>query len=172
MNQRQSVYSLWIINKSGGLVYDKVWLLIFHHSFFLCCVFELAFALHRHASTQTPAQNFLDSKALEVNALLKISGLFHGMHAISKQLAGSLPGDAERGGIECIEADGFRFQCFESMSGIKFLCSTDPHFARASDVCLRVYKPLVHHAHTPPPPLFPPSHSFSSACTASTPTTC
>eukprot|EP01063_Lacrimia_lanifica_P000997 TRINITY_DN10479_c0_g3_i1.p2 TRINITY_DN10479_c0_g3~~TRINITY_DN10479_c0_g3_i1.p2 ORF type:complete len:154 (+),score=59.24 TRINITY_DN10479_c0_g3_i1:107-568(+) len=99
------IYSLWIINKSGGLVYSK---------------------------------DFRATKALEVNMLLKIAGMFHAMHAISKQFAPQSTAD-ECSGIETIEADGFRFSCFESASGVKFCCSTAPELTNASAFLEAVY---------------------------------
>ena len=68
-----------------------------------------------------------------MNALLQISGMFHGMHAISKQLSQDRQ---ECTGIERIEADGFNFHCYESLTGIKFLCSANTNFSRSKEVCV------------------------------------
>eukprot|EP01064_Diplonema_japonicum_P022524 TRINITY_DN32460_c0_g1_i1.p1 TRINITY_DN32460_c0_g1~~TRINITY_DN32460_c0_g1_i1.p1 ORF type:complete len:159 (+),score=11.56 TRINITY_DN32460_c0_g1_i1:35-478(+) len=103
-HNKANIFSLWIINKSGGLVYNK---------------------------------DFVGKAQLEVNALLKISGMFHGMHAISKEFAPQIPGEC--GGIEVIEADGFKFFCFESATGIKFLCSTESSFHNATAFLEAVY---------------------------------
>ncbi|KAJ9466872.1 Trafficking protein particle complex subunit 4 [Diplonema papillatum] len=101
---KANILSLWIVNKSGGLVYNR---------------------------------DFLGSKALDTNACLKLAGMFHGMHAISKQLS---PNPADCSGIEVLEAEGFKFFCFESASGVKLLCSTEPSFHNAKAFLEGVYK--------------------------------
>eukprot|EP01059_Diplonema_ambulator_P016378 TRINITY_DN2783_c0_g1_i4.p1 TRINITY_DN2783_c0_g1~~TRINITY_DN2783_c0_g1_i4.p1 ORF type:complete len:112 (+),score=6.07 TRINITY_DN2783_c0_g1_i4:171-506(+) len=69
--------------------------------------------------------------------------MFHGMHAISKEFAPQVPGLSvdpnDCGGIEVIEADGFKFFCFESATGIKFLCSTEPSVHNATNFLESVY---------------------------------
>eukprot|EP01012_Entosiphon_sulcatum_P046112 TRINITY_DN61801_c0_g1_i1.p2 TRINITY_DN61801_c0_g1~~TRINITY_DN61801_c0_g1_i1.p2 ORF type:complete len:142 (+),score=31.02 TRINITY_DN61801_c0_g1_i1:66-491(+) len=84
------IHVMWIINKTGGLIYNKV--------------FQPGLA------------------ELTPNVSLKLSGSFFTQHAIAMQLS-PVPGC---GGIDCIEAEGFKLWCLETPTGIKFIVITDP----------------------------------------------
>jgi len=112
-----TVLSLIIINKAGGLIYNR--------------------------SFQDEGLN-----KLSTNDYLVFAGTFHGVHAITARLdpTQSLRGAAAAmasgaaglrsrpeppGGLEVIESDTFRLQCFDTMTGTKFLIFTEPGAAYA-----------------------------------------
>ena len=75
---------LFIINRSGGLVFNK------------------------NLSSGAPQ--------LSINDCLRLGSTFHGLHAIATQIA-----PVESQGIEKLETDTFRLQCFQSLTGVKFV---------------------------------------------------
>ncbi|GLD94468.1 hypothetical protein PINS_up003079 [Pythium insidiosum] len=77
------LHSLYIINKSGGLIYQL----------------DLSSAAPRLSS----------------NDHLRLGSTFHSMHAIAV-----LAAPVASGGIESLETDTFRLQCFQTPTGIKF----------------------------------------------------
>jgi len=97
------VFALIIINKAGGLIYQK----------------DFAEGLNK----------------LSINDYLVLAGTFHGVHAITTRLnptgntAPRLPTDERPdppSGIEVLETSSFRLQCFQTLTGTKFLLYTEP----------------------------------------------
>ena len=66
------------------------------------------------------------------NEYLRLASTFHGLHAISKQLA-----PVSSGGIHTVDAPGFSLHCFESPTGVKFFCTSN---ARAADAFAFLHK--------------------------------
>ncbi|KAL6869151.1 hypothetical protein ACO1O0_000474 [Amphichorda felina] len=94
-----TVFALIIINKAGGLIYNK---------------------------------NFHDGlNKISTNDYLVLAGTFHGVHAITARLnplkAQSQPGmrPDPPSGLEVLETENFRMQCFNTLTGTKFLLFTD-----------------------------------------------
>eukprot|EP01062_Namystynia_karyoxenos_P068184 TRINITY_DN62535_c0_g1_i1.p1 TRINITY_DN62535_c0_g1~~TRINITY_DN62535_c0_g1_i1.p1 ORF type:complete len:197 (+),score=64.59 TRINITY_DN62535_c0_g1_i1:82-591(+) len=116
------LFSIWIVNKSGGLIFDK--------------------DFGQEAQGRPAAESGRGrqgGRAMDVNLKLKVAGIFHGLHAISKQMSPV----ADSGGIEMIEADSYKFFCFESYSrNIKIFCTTDPSVNNrdANEFMQEVYK--------------------------------
>ncbi|DAZ95648.1 TPA: hypothetical protein N0F65_002277 [Lagenidium giganteum] len=77
------LHSLYIINKSGGLIYQQ----------------DLSSAAPKLSS----------------NDHLRLGSTFHSMHAIAALASPSGPG-----GIDMLETDTFRLQCYQTPTGIKF----------------------------------------------------
>lgn len=110
------VYALIIINKAGGLIYQR----------------DFAEGLNK----------------LSVNDYLVLAGTFHGVHAITTRL-NPLHSTAARSstdsrpeppsGIEVLETENFRLQCFQTLTGTKFLLFTDPNQPNVDIVARRVY---------------------------------
>ncbi|CAG9970661.1 unnamed protein product [Clonostachys byssicola] len=104
--QNRTIFALIIINKAGGLVYNK---------------------------------NFHDGlNQISTNDYLVLAGTFHGVHAITARLnplkglpqatkdasaANSRPDPPS--GLESLESENFRMQCFNTLTGTKFLLFTD-----------------------------------------------
>lgn len=117
------VYALIIINKAGGLIYQK----------------DFAEGLNK----------------LSVNDYLVLAGTFHGVHAITTRLyplshdttpsgqRASLSSSVDRpdppSGIEVLETENFRLQCFQTLTGTKFLLFTEPQQPNVETILKRVY---------------------------------
>mmetsp|Transcript_50746 Transcript_50746/g.158542 ORF Transcript_50746/g.158542 Transcript_50746/m.158542 type:complete len:145 (+) Transcript_50746:215-649(+) len=89
--------TLFIINKAGGLIYTRV-----------TCIKMMFF---RHSLVQHFSQ---DIAPLNVNDCLRLASTFHSMHAI----AGRLTPVGPPTGIETLEADSFRLECYQSPTGM------------------------------------------------------
>eukprot|EP00993_Chasmostoma_nieuportense_P005670 NODE_6293_length_552_cov_13.303529_g6128_i0.p1 GENE.NODE_6293_length_552_cov_13.303529_g6128_i0~~NODE_6293_length_552_cov_13.303529_g6128_i0.p1 ORF type:complete len:164 (-),score=62.00 NODE_6293_length_552_cov_13.303529_g6128_i0:59-523(-) len=87
------VFALWIINKTGGLIFEK-----------------------EFATGRLPT--------LSTNAFLKLASVFHAQNAIAQQLAPVCVNECS--GIQCLEADGFKLFCHETVTALKFVLITDP----------------------------------------------
>ncbi|KAG6003220.1 hypothetical protein E4U21_002252 [Claviceps maximensis] len=116
----KTVFALIIINKAGGLVYNKT----FH-------------------------ENGL--KKISTNDLLVLAGTFHGVHAITSKLNPIKPVTPPLGpngvvnraepssGLEVLETENFRMQCFNTMTGTKFLLFTDSTQVNVDVTIRRIY---------------------------------
>ncbi len=80
---------LFIVNRSGGLVYNK------------------------NLSPQAPN--------LTTNDCLRLGSTFHGLHAITTQIAPVISQ-----GIEKLETDTFTLQCLQTLTGVKFIVTATP----------------------------------------------
>jgi len=79
-----TLLQLFIINRSGGLIYNK------------------------NLSSIAPT--------LSVNDVLRLGSTFHGLHAIAAQIAPVISA-----GIEKLQTDTLKLQCFQSLTGVKFV---------------------------------------------------
>ncbi|EQK99543.1 cis-Golgi transport protein particle complex subunit [Ophiocordyceps sinensis CO18] len=119
---RRTVFALIIINKAGGLIYNK--------------------NFHEGALNQ-----------LSTNDYLVLAGTFHGVHAITARLnpvkpaapanplgSGTIPNRPEPlSGLEVLETENFRMQCFNTMTGTKFLVFTDTTQVNVDLTLRRIY---------------------------------
>lgn len=80
---------LFIVNRSGGLVYNK------------------------NLSPQAPN--------LTTNDCLRLGSTFHGLHAITSQIA-----PVVSAGIDKLETDTFTLQCLQTLTGVKFIITATP----------------------------------------------
>ena len=69
---------------------------------------------------------------LNDNDWLRIGSTFHSLHAIATQVA-----PVVSAGIEKLETETFRLQCFQTLTGIKFIITADAG-TNALDVVLRM----------------------------------
>ncbi|KAI5809776.1 Sybindin-like protein [Peziza echinospora] len=100
------ILSLLILNKAGGLIYQRDF-------------------------TNTLTK-------LSSNDYLVLAGTFHGVHAITARL--SPLGSSNSSGLEVMESDTFRMQCFQTLTGIKFLIFTDPQQPNTDVILKRIYE--------------------------------
>lgn len=111
-NVHRVVFALLIINKAGGLIYNREF----------------------HAGLAK----------LNSNDLLILAGTFHGVHAITRSVcpvpASSTPGAAPLTGLEVLETTHFRLQCFQTVTGVKFLLFTEPQQPNVDAIVRRVYE--------------------------------
>ncbi|KAF5674021.1 sybindin-like family [Fusarium heterosporum] len=111
-----TIFALIIINKAGGLVYNK---------------------------------NFAEGlQQISTNDYLVLAGTFHGVHAITSRLnpVKNLPGATPPGsrpeppsGLEVLETENFRMQCFNTLTGVKFLLFTDTTQANVDVTIRKIY---------------------------------
>ncbi|KAI1373632.1 Sybindin-like protein [Hypoxylon crocopeplum] len=121
------VLALIVINKAGGLIYNRTF----------------GDGLHQ----------------LNTNDYLVLAGTFHGVHAITARLnplkeltnAQQQQAVATTGGVaipsrpdpssglEVLESENFRLQCFNTLTGTKFLLFTDTMQANVDGAMRRVY---------------------------------
>ncbi|KAF2498577.1 synbindin [Lophium mytilinum] len=118
------VFALFIISKAGGLIYNREF----------------------HAGLSK----------LEANDYLIVAGTFHGIHAITKQLCPAAaaptppaittpslapsPFPSRPSGLEVLETQNFRMQCFQTQTGVKFLLFTEPHQPNVDTMMRRIYE--------------------------------
>ncbi|KAL6872322.1 cis-golgi transport protein particle complex subunit [Trichoderma longibrachiatum] len=118
----RTVFSLIIINKAGGLIYNKT----FHEG-----------GLNK----------------ISTNDYLVLAGTFHGVHAITARLnpvkpvaQPPTPGTNEppnrpepSSGLEVLETENFRMQCFNTLTGTKFLLFTETTQTNVDVTIKRIY---------------------------------
>ncbi|KAI1304774.1 Sybindin-like protein [Xylaria venustula] len=112
------ILALIVINKAGGLIYNR---------------------------------NFGDGlNQLNTNDYLVLAGTFHGVHAITTRLnpvkqaasatTDSIPNRPDPpSGLEVLESENFRLQCFNTLTGTKFLLFTDTLQANVDVAMRKVY---------------------------------
>ncbi|KAI1755001.1 Sybindin-like protein [Xylaria castorea] len=114
------ILALIVINKAGGLIYNR---------------------------------NFGDAlNQLNTNDYLVLAGTFHGVHAITTRLnplkshqpqqitAGGIQSRPDPpSGLEVLESENFRLQCFTTLTGSKFLLFTDTLQANVDVAMHKIY---------------------------------
>lgn len=94
---------LFIINRSGGLVFNK------------------------NLSSISPS--------LSINDVLRLGSTFHGLHAIATQIAPIVSA-----GIEKLQTDTFKLQCFQSLTGVKFVITATPDSTELEPLLKSIYE--------------------------------
>lgn len=109
-----SVYSLWIINKAGGLVYNKT----LNRSSSIIPLPALLVHCPAFRLTNLPLSSHHTSPAglpqLSQNEALVMAGTLHGIHAITGKLS---PVDGRGEGVEVIEGEGVKMIVFLTGTG-------------------------------------------------------
>ncbi|KNE70945.1 hypothetical protein AMAG_15210 [Allomyces macrogynus ATCC 38327] len=103
------ILGVWIINKAGGLVFQ------------------------RDFTTGSNAEPALAK--LSTNDYLVLAGTFHGVHAITSRIS-PMAGST---GIEVLETDTFTATCHQTPTGIKIVLFTDPNQANTEALVRHVY---------------------------------
>jgi trafficking protein particle complex subunit 4 len=154
----RTVYTLLIINKAGGLVYNRDF---------------------------SAPPNPSSAQKISTNDYLVLAGTFHGVHAITKSLTPRIPlpnqtsssnnnnpnpsssnasnplnksssqnltatttvpnPSLPASGIESLESSFFRLTCFQTHTGTKFLLITDPLMPNVDSVMKGVYERYADH---------------------------
>ncbi|GAA5887783.1 hypothetical protein JCM16303_002329 [Sporobolomyces ruberrimus] len=73
---------------------------------------------------------------LNSNDYLILASTFHSIHAIATRIS-PVPGSS---GVETIEAETFKMNCFQTQTGIKFVLLTTPSHPNPASVLKRVYE--------------------------------
>uniref|UniRef100_A0A0G4FG78 Trafficking protein particle complex subunit n=1 Tax=Chromera velia CCMP2878 TaxID=1169474 RepID=A0A0G4FG78_9ALVE len=107
------MYSLYINNKSGTLIYQKDFSTSVNHS---------------------------------ANDKIRLASTFHGLCAISQQIAplpAPKPGSfsfLQPDGISFVEADTFKLQCFETLTGMRFFVVAQPGIQDLAPFLKQIYE--------------------------------
>ncbi|KFZ10346.1 hypothetical protein V502_08187 [Pseudogymnoascus sp. VKM F-4520 (FW-2644)] len=111
------VFALFIVNKAGSLIYQR----------------DFSEGLQK----------------LSTNEYIILAGTFHSVHALTTRLH-PLQHNAPRGslldrpeppsGIEVLETENFRLQCFETLTGTKFLIFTEPTQQNVDSILKKIYE--------------------------------
>ena len=105
------VFSVWIVNKSGGLIFYKNYA--------------------EHTTT-----DIVDS-TLDINDTLRLASVWHSLHAISRTR--SVAPVRKSSGIELLETSTFNLHCFETKTGIKFMVVGGKNAIGVERLLRRVY---------------------------------
>ena len=68
-------------------------------------------------------KSFVPHPKLKPNDWIRVSGIFHGMSTVIKQLS---PFSQRNDGIVSMEDDTFQLHCYHSLTGLKFIVSASP----------------------------------------------
>jgi hypothetical protein len=71
---------------------------------------------------------------VSVNETLRLGSTFHGLHAIATQIAPVISL-----GIEKLETDTFKLQCFQSLTGVKFFVTAVPGTPDVESIFQEIY---------------------------------
>ncbi|KAH1497431.1 hypothetical protein KXV92_005218 [Aspergillus fumigatus] len=139
-----AVFSLIIINKAGGLIYQREFQpglrkLSTNDYLVLAGTFHGVHAITRSITPKIPISSPLPTTPASSNvALSSPSGTSTPTPAAS---AYSLPNPgAPVTGLESLETDKFRLTCFQTLTGTKFLLFTDPLMANIDAVMKKIYE--------------------------------
>ena len=64
----------------------------------------------------------------------------HSIHAITARLTPIPTPGVPSTGIEVLESENFRLQCFQTLTGTKFLLFTEPHQPNVDAISRKVYE--------------------------------
>jgi len=71
---------------------------------------------------------------LSVNDALRLGSTFHGLDAIATQIA-----PVVCAGIDRFETDSFKLQCFQSLTGVKFIVTATPETSDLDALLFAIY---------------------------------
>ena len=75
---------------------------------------------------------------LTTNEKIVLSSMFHSLYAIAAlQIGQRKDQKMKSSGIECIETNNFRLNCFQTMTGVKFLIVSDLTVPANKDLLLK-----------------------------------
>eukprot|EP01116_Phalansterium_solitarium_P000353 TRINITY_DN10227_c0_g1_i1.p2 TRINITY_DN10227_c0_g1~~TRINITY_DN10227_c0_g1_i1.p2 ORF type:complete len:142 (+),score=58.60 TRINITY_DN10227_c0_g1_i1:82-507(+) len=88
-----------------------------------------------------------DAPKLSMNEYLMLGSMFHSLYAITSELS-PVPGPTggSSSGMQVLESDTFRLQCFQTPTGIKFYMTTDLGMTNAENLlktCYELYTDYV-----------------------------
>ncbi len=74
---------------------------------------------------------------LSTNEKIVMASMFHSLYAIAALQIGSKKDKLKSSGIEMMETENFRLNCFQTMTGVKFLVMSDLTVPSNKDVLLK-----------------------------------
>lgn len=135
------VYSLIIINKAGGLIYQRDFQsglrkLSTNDYLVLAGTFHGVHAITRSLTPLIPATAVSSSTGTSATA-----GSSSSRTSTPTQAATTLPNPSlPKTGLEVLETDKFRMTCFQTVTGTKFLLFTDPLMPNVDVIMRKVYE--------------------------------
>ncbi|CAI8035180.1 Trafficking protein particle complex subunit 4 [Geodia barretti] len=73
---------------------------------------------------------------VSINERIMLLSMFHSIYAISVKLSPA----KHSSGIQCLEADSFKFYCFQTITGVKFIVVADNKQQKVEDLLKRIYE--------------------------------
>ena len=151
-------HHLFIVNRSGSLSYNKVSL--FSLLFLLRVFLLLLFPSQPSPSVPVhPSKNLSkDAPTFTSNEWLRIGGTFHGLYAISQQVlaldifsfffcpsctlrfAAWQASPVRSSGLQTFETDTLKLECFQTLTGFKFILTGDKRVTDLSRVLAQLYE--------------------------------
>lgn len=158
-----ALYSFYVINKSGGMIYQKVRSkrrvvkvaqherhLISTHQLGLCQVARAR--VHRHQRQDAPGQYLvcrMDTQAAVLaNPIQRVADAIqststtrpyaHYRHSIN-EIASQLSPAPQCTGIEMLQADTFDVHCFQTLTGTKFVMVAERHTPDVDELLRTTY---------------------------------
>ncbi|KAL2009434.1 hypothetical protein VTN00DRAFT_5241 [Thermoascus crustaceus] len=137
------VYSLIIINKAGGLIYQRDFQsglrkLSTNDYLVLAGTFHGVHAITRSLTPQIPSTAASSATATATSTTNASSSSRTSTPTLSSS---TLPNPGlPKTGIEVLETDKFRMTCFQTVTGTKFLLFTDPLMPNVDVVMRKVYE--------------------------------
>lgn len=114
-----NLFTLYIVNKAGGLIFNRVSLAEAVSS----CALQATSCFTAVFSARLPSQDLSPGVVrLATNDYLTNASTFHSLHAISKQVS-PVHGS---GGITSIDAPTFSLHCLETLTGLKLFVTAKP----------------------------------------------
>ena len=123
------VFSVWIVNKSGGLIFYK------NYANDERATTTTTLTTTTPKPTDTTRVDF--STGLDVNDTLRLASVWHSLHAISRTR--SVAPVRKSSGIELLETSTFNLHCFETKTGIKFMVVGGKNAIGVERLLRRVY---------------------------------
>ena len=125
------VFSVWIVNKSGGLIFYKN----YANDERATTLTTTTWTTTTPKPTDTTRVDF--STGLDVNDTLRLASVWHSLHAISRTR--SVAPVRKSSGIELLETSTFNLHCFETKTGIKFMVVGGKNAIGVERLLRRVY---------------------------------
>ena len=125
------VFSVWIVNKSGGLIFYKN----YANDERATTLTTTTLTTTTPKPTDTTRVDF--STGLDVNDTLRLASVWHSLHAISRTR--SVAPVRKSSGIELLETSTFNLHCFETKTGIKFMVVGGKNAIGVERLLRRVY---------------------------------
>ena len=115
----QPVFSLFIINKAGSLIYYKVRHTPPYEPLSTPCTACL--------TSSARSQNFAPrTRSITSNEALTMGSVFHGIFLNSAALTPGKADEKHPKGIQAIQCENFRLECMRTLTGLKFFITGGP----------------------------------------------
>mmetsp|Transcript_1032 Transcript_1032/g.1660 ORF Transcript_1032/g.1660 Transcript_1032/m.1660 type:complete len:162 (-) Transcript_1032:97-582(-) len=115
-------------------IFYNLFLFFFYFFFFFMTASIVSLYIINKYGGMVYNNQFSGKDLLSNNDHLRLASTFHGLHTISTELA---PNGPPSGGIEELQTDTFRLQCYETPTGVKFYAVADNKMTSNLDSLLK-----------------------------------